>query len=208
MDADSRPLQLTIRCSQTARGVSVLGWKRELRFDSVATLNSFFRQIGRGESFGEHDLIVNGAKNIQGMMSTSRLQQAEALFSCSEVVFREQRRFIAAMIESLQSQSPGIEIITQSQPWSFKIDFDAQHCFVYLSSPVDGIERKLSIQFNDSLQSLHLTPVSIHEEDVRWHVAPSNSTLGALLDADAKLLAARVKSEFGVNLVNLSKNFQ
>ena len=206
MEPDSRPLQLTIRYSQSAKAVSIMGWKRELRFDSVATLNSFFRQVGRGESFEERDLQINGAKILQGMFSDMRMQTGESLFSCSESVYREQRRFVADVIESLQAQSPGVEIRTQSQPRSFRLDYDDQYCYIYLSSPEHGIERKLSIQFNDSLQSLHLTPIAIHGDEVRWHVAPSNSTLGALLDADAPKLAHRVKSEFAINKGALNNN--
>jgi len=199
MDKDTQPLQLFIKYTALPPGVSVMGWKRELRFDSAASLNAFLLHIGRSESLDEQDLRINGARNIQGVLSHARLTHAESLFSSSESVFRRQRRSIADVIQKLQSQSPNIEMRTQSQPGSFRIEYDTQYCFINLVSPEHGAERRLSIQFNSSLQSLHLTPLRLDDEEARWDVAPSNSTLGALLDASTEQLAARINAEFAVN---------
>ena len=199
------PVQLLIAYVTTPRSITVRGWTRELRFDSAASLNAFLQHLGRGESFCERDLCVNGAKKIQAMIPDEKMQHAESLYSISEDVFREQRRFIADVIESLKSQSPTSEVKTQVEPRSFRIDYNNQYCYIRLSSPENGVERKLSIQFNDSLQSLHLLPLRLFKDEFRWQIAPSNSTLGPEYDADARAIARRMKDEFAVSKISGAK---
>jgi hypothetical protein len=193
------PLYLIISYVTTPRSIMIRGWTRELRFDSAESLNAFLQHVGRGESFTERDLSDNGAKKIQALIPDEKMQHAESLFSSGEDVFREQRRFIADVIESLKSQSPGSEVKTQAQPRSFRVDFNDQYCYIHLSSPESGVERKLSIQFNSSLQSLHLTPLKLFKDHFRWNIAPSNSTLGAEYEVDARSIARRIKDEFAVS---------
>jgi hypothetical protein len=199
------PLHLVISHMTTPRGIMVRGWTRDLRFDSAESLNAFLQHVGRGESFTERDLSINGSKKIQALIPDEKMQHAESLYSSGEDVFREQRRFIADLIESLKSQSPGSSVKTQAQPRSFRVDYNDQYCFIHLSSPENGVERKLSIQFNDSLQSLHLTPLKLFRDQFRWDVAPSNSTLGAEYAADARSIARRVKDEFAVSCLSGTK---
>ncbi len=191
-------LQLVISYMMAPRGILVRGWTRELRFDSAESLNAFLQHLGRGESFSEQDLNANGSKKLQAMIADEKMQHAESLYSSGEEVFREQRRFIADLIESLKSQSPGCEVKTQVQPRAFRVDYNSQYCYIHLSSPENGVERKLSIQFNDSLQALHLTPLKLFKDDFRWDVAPSNSTLGPEYAADARTIARRMKDEFAL----------
>lgn len=192
----SLPVHLVISYLTSPRSIIVRGWVRELRFDSAASLNVFLQHIGRGEHFDEHDLSVNGAKKIQALVEDQKMQHAESLYSSSEDVFREQRRCIADVIESLKSQSPTTDVKTQVEPKSFRIDYNEQFCSIHLWSPENGVGRKVSIQFNNTLQSLHLTPLRLFKDEFRWNIAPSNCKLGAEWQADARTIARRMKDEF------------